>query len=85
MHLLRYFLNLNPYYCRNIKFLIKQMKNIIIKSSLIAIMSIFFVGINAQTILYTMPEEIAQHEGTWLQWPHNHTYPPFWREDLEPT
>ena len=35
-----------------------------------------FQGINAQTILYTMPEEIALHEGTWLQWPHNFTYPP---------
>jgi len=44
-----------------------------------------FQGINAQTILYTMPEEIALHEGTWLQWPHNFTYPPYWREDLEPT
>jgi len=44
-----------------------------------------FQGINAQTIKYTMPEEIGLHEGTWLQWPHNFTYPPYWREDLEPT
>jgi agmatine deiminase len=61
------------------------MKNHFIKTALITIASLLYFGINAQTILYTMPEEIAQHEGTWLQWPHNHTYPPFWREDLEPT
>lgn len=24
---------------------------------------------------YTMPGEDEPHEGTWLQWPHNHTYP----------
>jgi len=61
------------------------MKNYIIKTTLIAITSMLFLGINAQTILYTMPEEIAQHEGTWLQWPHNHTYPPYYQDDLEPT
>ena len=48
-------------------------------------MSVTFQGISAQTILYTMPEELGLHEGTWLQWPHNFTYPPYWREDLEPT
>ncbi len=61
------------------------MKKIIINLSIIAVMLILFQGINAQTIKYTMPEEIAPHEGTWLQWPHNHTYPPYWREDLEPS
>lgn len=25
-------------------------------------------------ILYTMPEESASHEGTWLQWPHEYQY-----------
>lgn len=25
-------------------------------------------------IAYTMPSEEAEHEGTWLQWPHKHTY-----------
>ncbi len=30
--------------------------------------------IPAQDILYTMPSEETEHEGTWLQWPHNHTY-----------
>jgi agmatine deiminase len=24
---------------------------------------------------YTMPSEETAHEGTWLQWPHDHTYP----------
>ena len=31
-----------------------------------------------------MPSEEIQHEGTWLQWPHNFTYPPWWQEDNEP-
>jgi len=61
------------------------MKNRIFKIALIAIMSLLFHRTNAQTIKYTMPEEIGLHEGTWLQWPHNHTYPPYWREDLEPS
>ena len=61
------------------------MKHLICKLSLIAIMSIVIPKAKAQTILYTMPEEIALHEGTWLQWPHNNTYPPFWQEDLEPS
>lgn len=30
---------------------------------------------SADTILYTMPHEDDPHEGTWLQWPHNNTYP----------
>jgi len=25
-----------------------------------------------------------QHEGTWLQWPHNFTYPPYHQDDNEP-
>ena len=32
------------------------------------------VGIQAQEVLYTMPSEEIEHEGTWIQWPHNHTY-----------
>ena len=35
-------------------------------------------------IQYTMPSEENQHEGTWLQWPHNFTYPPWHQEDNEP-
>jgi len=38
----------------------------------------------AQTIQYTMPFEDGQHEGTWLQWPHNFTYPPWHQDDNEP-
>ena len=26
------------------------------------------------TIAFTMPSEEAEHEGTWLQWPHKYTY-----------
>ncbi len=34
---------------------------------------------------YTIPEESAPHEGTWLQWPHNDLYGPWYRDDVEPT
>ncbi len=34
---------------------------------------------------YTMPLETEEHEGTWLQWPHNYLYPPFYRDDLKVT
>ncbi len=61
------------------------MKNTILIMTLAVMMSVIFQAVNAQTIEYTMPEEIGLHEGTWLQWPHNFTYPPYWREDLEPT
>ncbi len=61
------------------------MKNTILIMTLAVMMSVSFQAVNAQTIEYTMPEEIGLHEGTWLQWPHNFTYPPYWREDLEPT
>ncbi len=37
----------------------------------------------AQT--YTMPEETAQHEATWLQWPHHYTYGMFYRNSLDQT
>jgi len=59
-------------------------KNLII-FYLLTVLTISCISVNAQTIKYTMPEEIALHEGTWLQWPHNNTYPPYWREDLEDT
>lgn len=39
---------------------------------------------NTQEILYTMPGGHLPHEGTWLSWPHNFTYPPYYQEDLEP-
>jgi len=40
--------------------------------------------LNAQTIQYTMPGEDMQHESTWLQWPHNNTFPPYHIVDNEP-
>ena len=30
--------------------------------------------LKAQEVIYTMPEEAAEHEGTWLTWPHDYTY-----------
>ena len=41
----------------------------------------FILG--AQNILYTMPAEDTPHEATWLQWPHNNTFPPFHISDNE--
>ena len=33
------------------------------------------IEVNDSTpILYTMPAEDLEHEGTWLQWPHDYTY-----------
>lgn len=37
------------------------------------------------TILYTMPEESALHEGTWLQWPHEYQYGKTYRNRLDGT
>ncbi|PIF33406.1 agmatine deiminase [Flavobacterium sp. 9] len=36
-------------------------------------------------IMYTMPEESAPHEGTWLQWPHQYQYGIDYRNDLDTT
>ena len=36
-------------------------------------------------IKYTMPEESAPHEGTWLQWPHQYQYGIDYRNDLDHT
>ncbi len=49
----------------------------------IFVMTLFHSGLKAQT--YTMPEETAQHEGTWLQWPHHYTYGMFYRNSLDQT
>jgi agmatine deiminase len=48
------------------------------------VLLLFSVLVNAQTVQYVMPGEDMQHEGTWLQWPHNFTYPPYHQEDNEP-
>jgi len=45
-------------------------------------MSFVAISSNAQ---YTMPIETAEHEGTWLQWPHNNLYGPYYRDDLNAT
>ena len=34
---------------------------------------------------YIMPEETFEHEGTWLQWPHQYTYGMFYRNSLDNT
>ncbi|MBB6498876.1 agmatine/peptidylarginine deiminase [Pedobacter cryoconitis] len=34
---------------------------------------------------YTMPEESAPHEGTWLQWPHHYQYGVTYRNRLDAT
>jgi agmatine deiminase len=44
----------------------------------------YSMGTYAQTT-YTMPEETALHEGTWIQWPHNNLYGPWYQGDVEPT
>lgn len=37
------------------------------------------------TMLYTMPEESALHEGTWLQWPHQYQYGKTYSNRLDAT
>lgn len=32
---------------------------------------------------YKVPDEASEHEGTWLQWPHNNTYGEGYKEKLE--
>lgn len=34
--------------------------------------------------LYTLPGEDSPHEGTWLSWPHHHTYGKKYRDEIEP-
>jgi len=36
-----------------------------------------------QKASYTMPQEDSEHEGTWLQWPHNFTYSEDHKESLQ--
>lgn len=57
-------------------------------SKLLKLIVAFAIGMVFHTCLaaqYTMPPETAEHEGTWLQWPHNDLYGPFYRDDLEAT
>jgi len=48
-------------------------------------MTISYMTANTQTIQYTMPEETEEHEGTWIQWPHNYLYGPWYKDDVTPT
>ncbi len=43
------------------------------------------LGAMGQTPEYFMPEETEPHEGTWIQWPHNHLYGPYYQDDVSPT
>ena len=44
-----------------------------------------FVTINSFGQTYYMPEETSEHEGTWIQWPHNHLYGPWYKDDVTST
>ena len=51
----------------------------------IIILSFAITSTKMKAQSYIMPEETAEHEGTWLQWPHNYLYGPYYRDDVEPT
>ena len=40
---------------------------------------------NPTEVLYTMPDESEPHEGTWLQWPHEHQYGTEYRDYIDAT
>jgi len=62
------------------------MKNSIIKKLLQTLIILLLANtLDAKTIQYTMPEEAAHHEGTWLQWPHQYTYGMYYRNSLDQT
>lgn len=52
------------------------MKNLLVTIALICSIKSF-----GQT--YHMPGEDLEHEGTWLQWPHNNVYGPYYQDDVE--
>ena len=51
----------------------------------ITLIVLLFPFLVSAQVEYFMPEEIEAHEGTWLQWPHNNLYGPWFIEDVEPT
>lgn len=52
----------------------------------IGIIIIFLSMINTNSFSqFVMPEETIEHEGTWLQWPHQYTYGIFYRNSLDNT
>lgn len=48
-------------------------------------LSLVFFGsiLNLFSQTYTMPSEEEEHEGTWLQWPHQYEYGTFYRNSLD--
>lgn len=55
--------------------------------SLTVLLSFFLLlsigNISAQSLSFTMPPEHGIHEGTWLQWPHQHQYGETYRDSIE--
>jgi agmatine deiminase len=54
-----------------------NLKNILITT----VSCLFCLSSFGQT--YHMPGEDMEHEGTWLQWPHNDLYGPYYQDDIE--
>jgi agmatine deiminase len=52
---------------------------------IIALIWLLSIQQAAAQATYIMPAEEAKHEGTWLQWPHNYLYGPWYRDDVEPS
>jgi agmatine deiminase len=68
------------------------MQNIPIRQFLVILLTIIPIVSCAQnrsnlqrTITYTLPDESQPHEGTWLQWPHEHQYGITYRDRLDDT
>ncbi len=53
----------------------------IFKTIVFLVFGFILTTVNAQT--YRMPGEDLEHEGTWLQWPHNNLYGPYYQGDVE--
>ena len=54
------------------------------KTFLLLLVFLFGYNLNLFSQTYTMPAEEQQHEGTWLQWPHQYEYGNSYRDSLEP-
>ncbi len=53
-------------------------------SCLLLLIFLFGINLNLFSQTYTMPAEENQHEGTWLQWPHQYEYGNPYRDSLDP-
>lgn len=60
------------------------MKQITINTSIV-FLALLFPFLSTAQVEYTIPEETSEHEGTWLQWPHNELYGPWYISDVEQT